>query len=169
MAIALQNAEVQSKIRWQFNNSLDLSTPSESFQYSPRKAFTDGTGANKAQVAASDQRTLTTGTDETLDLKALGCAFGTAAFTKVKAIRIELVTATTGYTLKVKAGASNGLSAWFSDASDELIVQAGGAVQLEAPIDGYVVDATHKTIQITNPAGGSATYNIIVIGEGTVS
>lgn len=162
-------ATVQAKIQAAYANALPLSSPTESFLKTITMNLVNGTGANKAQVLASDQRTLTTGTNETLDLKAMANAFGSAALTKIKAILFEVVTATTGYTLKVTAGASNGLSAFFSDASDELALQAGGGALLWAPVDGYTVDATHKTLKITNPSGGSVVYNIIVIGEGAVS
>lgn len=169
MAVAMTSAEVLTRWRWTMTNAGDLSTPTDALQVTTTRTFTNGTGSGKVQVGIADQRQLTTGTDETLDLKAILSAFGSAALTKIKAVRIELVTATAGYTLKVKAGASNGLSAWFSDASDELVIQAGGAWQLESPVDGYVVDATHKTVKITNPAGGTATYNILILAEGAVS
>ncbi len=162
-------SEVLTRIKWTYTNSLDLSTPAEVMSDTCTQTFTDGTGSGKAQVAWSDQRTITTASDETLDLKAVTTAFGTAAFTKIKALRIEVVTATTGYTLKMTAGASNGLSAFFSDASDEIVIQAGGGLTLEAPVDGYTVDDTHKTLKMSNPAGGSVVYNIFVIGEGAIA
>lgn len=169
MAITFTSGDILTRVRWNLTNTLDLSAPVDALSQSTTRTFTNGTGANKAQIAVSDQRTLTTATNETLDLKAITSAFGSAAFTKVKAIRLELVTAAAGYTLKIKAGASNGLSAFFSDASDEIVLTAGGGLTLEAPVDGYTVDATHKTLLITNPSGGSAVYNIYVIGEGTIS
>ncbi len=134
MATSLASADILTRIRWSFTKTKtgNLSTPTEAMSYQKTHTLTDGTGANKAQVPIVDQRTLTTGASETLDLKAILSAFGTAALTKIKALRIELVTATPGYTLKLKAGASNGFSACFSDPSDELVIQAGGALQLEA-------------------------------------
>lgn len=169
MAVALTSGEVLTRWKWTQTNAGSLSTPTDSLQQTTTRSLTSGTGANKAQIAIADQRSLTTGANETLDLKAMASAFGSAAVTKIKAIRFELVTATAGYTLKVKAGSSNGLSAFFSDASDEVVITAGGALQLEAPVDGYTVDATHKTLLITNPAGGTATYNILILAEGGVS
>lgn len=169
MAVALERAEIQTRMRWTFTNAADLSSITDSLLKNKVTSFADGTGAGKAQIVVSDQRTISDGADETLDLKSLGAAFGSAAFAKLKALRIEVVTVTTGYTLKLKAGASNGLSAIFSDSSDELVLQAGGALTLEAPVDGYVVDATHKTVKVTNPSAGAVTYNLYLIGEGTVS
>lgn len=162
-------AEILTRIKWTFLNTLDLTTPAESMNKTVTRTFTDGTGSGKAQIAWADQRTITTASDETLDLKAITTAFGAAAITKIKALRIELETATTGYTLKVKAGSSNGLSAFFSDPSDELVLTAGGGITLEAPVDGYTVDATHKTLLISNPSGGSVVYNIYIVGEGAIS
>lgn len=153
-----------------FANNLDISTVTEQLSKTYAKETTSGTGQNKANVQWHDTRTLTTGATETLDLQALaGAAFGTVNLSKIKALVINVTTTTTGYTLKLKAGASNGFSACFSDPSDELVITNNGLLALFATGDGYTVDATHKTILLTNPAGGSLTYDIIIVGEGSVS
>jgi hypothetical protein len=166
-------ARLTSKIVATYSNAGDLSFPSESFMLTVAKALTDGTGLLKAQVLASDQRTLSTGTPtEDLDLKAFPCAYGTAAFTKIKAILISVVTTTTGATLTVAPGAANGLEALFGalgDADESILtLQANGSILLVTGDTGYVVDATHKILKMTT-AATTLTYNIVIIGEGTVS
>ena len=162
-------AQVVAKATATYTDARGISTPTVNFNKTVTTAITDGTGRDKAQVLADVQTTLTTLGDVTLDLKALDSAFGSAAFTKIKAILVEVVTDTTGYTLKMKAGAADGFSACFSDPSDELVLQADSVLLLTSPRDGYTVDATHKTLLFTNPSGGSITFNLVVIGEGAIS
>ncbi|MCK9570375.1 hypothetical protein M0R72_15620 [Candidatus Pacearchaeota archaeon] len=155
-----------------FDNVLDLTAPRDSLSKIINKAFTDGTGANKAQVHWTDQRILLTTAGETLDLEALAGAFGVVTFDKIKFLIIEVTTLTTGYRLEVGAADANqwaGANQLLKDVSDILRVEAGGVLLWIAPVDGGVVDGTHSDLKIYNPSGGSVTYNIIAIGEGTVA
>lgn len=136
------------------------------------KSYTDGTGSGKAQLCYHEKRSLLTTTDETLDLTALDGTFGTYAFSEVKAILIEVETASTGYRLEVGAAAENqwaGANQPIKDPSDIIRVGASGRWLHEAAVDGFAVDATHKNLKISNPSGGTVAYRIIVLGEGTVS
>ena len=154
---------------------LDLVDPTIAVAKPYQINYTNGTGANKAQVIWSDTRALDAAggatPNETLDLAALATGIGSATvnISKLKCLILRLSTTTAGYTLKLKAGASNGFAAIFSDPSDELVLQAGGGIQLDAPVDGYTVDGTHKTILITNPSAGAVSYDIIAIGEGSLA
>jgi hypothetical protein len=161
---------IATTINTEFNLGADIGSSKETIVNQKYDlSLTDGTGSGKAQVVWQDKRSILTGASETLDLKSLPRASGRAALTKMKALIIKVTTATTGYTLKLKAGASNGFSAIFSDATDELVVGAGGVLVLTSGVDGYTVGATTKTITITNPAGGTLDYDIIIIGEGAIS
>lgn len=150
-------------------NALDLNNVTDKLAKTVKKSFTNGSGANKAQAVWTDSRSLLTTTSETLDLNALVNAFGTLSLSKVKAIMIYPTTATAGYRLLVSAGASNGWSACFGDASDVLRVDAGSPALLTSFVDGWTVDGTHKTIKIENPSGGTVAYEILILGEGTVA
>jgi hypothetical protein len=133
------------------------------------QSYATGTGANQAQHIWIDERSLATTTSETLDLTALaGGAFGTITAAKVKEIIVELLTTTAGYRLLVGAAASNAFDAPFSgDATAVAYVGAGGHLHLSNPVDGYVVDGTHKSLKIENPSGGTASYRITVICTGS--
>jgi hypothetical protein len=137
------------------------------------KELTNGTGASQANVFSYDEFDITTGATATIDLSALPTMFGTGNLSgaggKLKLLVLELVTATTGYTAKLMAGASNGFSACFSDASDELIFGAGSPLVIASLVDGFTVDSTHKTLKVTNPAGGTASYKLTVVGVGAVA
>jgi hypothetical protein len=142
-------------------------------QAADKKTYANGTAAGQANLVFHTQRTLLTTTDETLDLRALtdteGTVFGTYQFSKVRAILVELVTATTGYRLEVGAASANQFVGPIKDTSDIAVVPASGRWFAESPVDGWTVDATHKDLKISNPSGGSAVYKIKIIGVGTVS
>ena len=135
--------------------------------------LTDGTGAKKAQVNWHTLRTLTGTTSENLDLKALADgAFGVIALTKVKWFILHLITETSGCWLELGAAGGNdwaGASQWLKDATDIVRVCAGGEEKKTSPIDGFVVDATHKILKVNNPSGYTAVYWIGIVGEGTVT
>jgi hypothetical protein len=134
-------------------------------------ALANGTGANKAQVSWHDRRTLATTTSENIDLSgALSGAFGVTTFTKIKALCIKVNTTTAGYRLEVGKAVANAFDALFCDPTDAIKVQAGGVLLLWAPVDGYTVTGdTADILKINNPSGGTISYDIIVIGEGTVA
>ncbi|MDD3920950.1 MAG: hypothetical protein PHO41_07265 [Eubacteriales bacterium] len=160
---------VRAVVSGTFVNVLDLGNVTDGLSKGYSTSFADGTGSGKAQVQFHDQRTLLTTNDETLDLTALVGAFGAAAFTKIKALVISVVTQSNGYRLQIGGAAENAHSAMFADPADVLEIQAGATLMLTAPVNGYTVDATHKNLKIANPSGGSVTYDIIIIGEGAVS
>jgi hypothetical protein len=154
-----------------FDNALDLTTVRDALSQTFSNTFTDGTGANKAQVMWHDQRTLATTTGEDLDLAgSLSCAFGTVTFTKVKVLLVYVTTTTAGYTLQVGGAAANQMINWVVDATDKIVVGAGGMLLLTSPVDGYAVTAaTGDLLKVYNPSGGSVVYDIVVIGEGSVA
>ncbi len=160
----------KAQVSHTYANALDLSTVTDSMGDTITKSITNGTGANKAQVLWHDQRTLATTTGEDLDLAggALTNAFGAVTFTKIKGILLEVETTTTGYRLQI-GGDANSLPL-FGATTDYLEVQAGGVLMLVAPVDGYTVTAdTGDILQVYNPSGGSVTYNITIIGEGSIA
>jgi len=164
-------ASVKLVLKSNFDNALDLTTVRDSLSRSWTNTFTDGTGANKAQVAWHDERTLTSGNADTLDLAgALSCAFGIVTFTKVKLIAIQLITATAGYTIEVGGASENQFINWVTAANDEIIIGAGGMFLITAPgAAGFAVTAdTGDDLYIDNQNAGSIIYDIVVIGEGSV-
>lgn len=166
------SGSVRTIINSSFVNALDLASATDALQQTFNDAFTNGTGADKAQVQWHDQRSLASGATESLDLAgSLTSAFGVVTFTKVKWLIIRVVTETTGYKLGVGGAAANQFINWVADSSDIVYIGAGGMLVLSSPVDGFAVTAgTGDILKIANAAGGDTiTYDIIVIGEGSVA
>jgi len=170
MATELTSANVKVTATSTFSNALDLSTITDTLRLPIVHAFTNGTGADKAEITWHDQRTLAKETADNLDLAGgLSHAFGTATFTKIKALIIQNTSTATGLVLHVGGAASNAVSTLTAATNDVVVVGAGGTLVLTAPTDGYVVTAgSADVLKVYNPHAETAvTYDIVVIGEGT--
>jgi hypothetical protein len=162
------------KVRPTFKNTLSDGTEvSDALigDFLVNSTLSNGTGASKAQVVYHARRSLFTTTSETLDLAgSLVSAFGVVTFTKIKGLFIKVNTATTGYRLEIGGAAANGFITAFGASTDTIIAQASGVLVLWAPIDGYnVTAATGDLLKINNPSGGTVSYDIALIGEGSVA
>jgi hypothetical protein len=148
----------------------DLSTLSETIDGTalPSWVVANGTGANQADLIWHDQRTLSSGANEELDLAgSLVDAFGTTlTFARIKAIVIYAAS-DNGALIQVGGAASNGFINWVADSTDIINVRAGGTFALIAPdATAYAVTAgTGDLLKITNSDGAAAaTYDIYLIG-----
>jgi hypothetical protein len=143
-------------------------------------ALTDGTGANQAQLVWSDSRTATNDGD-VLDLTALADDRGTVSFTAIKAVYVRNTGAVA--LLLNRHSFDNGnvtpANSWASmleydagvceDAAPAIAVPAGGAFAITAPGgSGYPVSSSSRNLAVAAP-GSSTTYDIVLIGEGTVT
>jgi hypothetical protein len=116
-------------------------------------SLSDGTGANQAQVVWSDSRTLA-GSSETLNASSLTDDRGTVAMTALKAVYVKNSSTATLTFTPASAAAFGGT----------FLVRAGGAALAVAS------DATGMAAGNLVVAGGAGqTYDIILIGEGTVT
>lgn len=152
-----------------YTNAQDLNSVLDALKKNIKVTLANGTGANKAQHVFTDKRSLLTTVSEEIDLKTLTNAFGTLAITKIKAILINPITATTGYRLLVGGAAANAFSACFADPSDKVRVDSGSPLLLSSFVDGWTVDATHKLLKIENPSGGTFEYEILIFAEGALA
>jgi hypothetical protein len=127
-------------------------------------ALTDGTGENQAQVVWSDSRTASQFTS-TIDLEALQDDRGTVSMTAIKALYVRNTGA-----VAVNWNGGSWVGGPLSAPSDCLVsIPAGGAMLFVAPTaGGYPVTGSPNTIDVDTPSG-STTYDIILIGEGTVT
>lgn len=158
-------ATVSAAIQATFVKAGDLSNAKDVLTKSIQKEFTSGTGNNQANLEFQDQRTLGDGANESLDLAgSLTDPFGaTLTFVKVKALLIENLSTT--QTLTVGAGGVNSFINWVGDASDTIKIPPGGFHVQCAPLAGFTVTAdTGDLLKVTNSAGASCTYNVIIIG-----
>jgi hypothetical protein len=170
MGKQLTSCSVAVTMAAQFANLLDLSTVNDALRLPVTSAFTDGTGANKAQIVFHDEVTRATGGTDSYDLSGgINHAFGVATFSKVKAILIHNKETVSGRSLQVGGGAAC-LAAGqvFANTSDIINVPAGGILLLTSPVDGFTVtNSTADTLAIANACGSNITYDIVIIGEGT--
>lgn len=158
-------SKVAATVTAVFAKSSALSTTKDVLSKSIQKDFQNGTGSGQADLIHQSQRTLTAGSNEELDLAGvLTDPFeDTLAFATVKAILIENLSTT--QTLTVGGAASNAFVNWVGDATDTIKIPPGGFFVLTAPAAGFAVTAdTGDLLKVTNSAGASCIYNIIIIG-----
>lgn len=110
------------------------------------------------------------GTTETIDLSALPVEYGAASFTKsfngIALILFQSSDATdSGADVTIAPSASNGWQGPWGASGVTLI--AGGAVFNPRPAGVWPVDATHKLLDITAPAGIDVTFEAQFVGTRT--
>ncbi len=153
---------------------LDLVTSDSKIKNTQEIDFTDGAGANKAEEAWSDTRSIAASTTDSLDLSgtALTNAFGVdIAFTKIKAIMIKSAAAN-GSTLTITCPTGDGVEGLFLALGDGMLLRPGGVFIIIAPdATGYPVSGTspiRDQLDIINndsSSPGTASYDIIIVGE----
>jgi len=130
------------------------------------KSLTDGTGANKANKLWHQQRSISAGANDDLDLRSLTDRFTTAlVFSKLKWFFLRLTSPATGVKLVMGNYGANGFTGWFGATTHTEDV--ADHVDKTNQIDGWTVDATHRYLRINNPGGAAVTYDIILVGEGS--
>jgi hypothetical protein len=144
---------------------MDLVTVSAPSELKRTINLTSGVGANAADVVWSDTRTVTTAATDSLDLKgALVMADG-SAFTPAK-VRAIYISAATTNTTNLTIGADANSFLLLADKTDAIVLKPGGVIFVADPsLAGYAVTAaTGDIILVTNAAGASATYSILIVG-----
>lgn len=149
-------------------SALDLGNATLALDVTATHDLASGTGADQADIAFSDRRTLTASATENLDLAGgLTDAFGaTLTFARVKAIMVKASSSNTNDVV-LGGAASNAFVNWVGDATDTVKVKPGGSFLIVAPnATGYVVTAgTGDILKVANSAGStSVVYDIIIIG-----
>jgi len=172
MATSL-TAKATLKLSSTYTNPLDLSTPVDSFLADWSKSFTNGTGTDQANLVWHDTRTLA-GTSEDLDLNAsltstLVPGAVTVKFTNIKILAIRNNSTTTTEILAVGGAAGTQFVNWVANSSDIVNIGPSGMLILISPIDGYAVGAGASDLLKINSAAATFTYDIWLVGIGTVS
>jgi hypothetical protein len=144
----------------------DLGTLTWGPNFSKTVSLAFGTAANQADQVFDDDRTLSAGAAEDIDLSGtLTNAFGeTISLARVKAIYVE--NKSTTETLTIGGAASNALANLFGNVNDVINVKPGGVFFIAAPgATAYPVTAgTGDLLHVVNSGGGSTTYRIVIIG-----
>jgi hypothetical protein len=161
---------IETRINAAFTAVGDLGTPTYNQDQNSRFQWDTGVGANQADVIWSDERSVSTGATDSLDVAGVlsGLLGGTLSMARVKAVRVRNSNAagtpnTTNISLTRPA--TNGVPI-FAAAGDAIPIHPGGEVLIVAPsAGGYVVTAaTADLIDIVNAAGATAVYRIEIIG-----
>lgn len=153
-------------------NALDLSTPSDSLAVNKSRTITSGTGADQSDLLWHDQRTLTNGGTESLDLHGgtLTGGFGAVTFDKLKGIYIANYS--TENSLQIGGAAANAVGL-FDDTTDILVLPPASATNkpskflFEAPAAAGIDVTTNDELKIAHSGDttNSLTYDIAVWGE----
>ena len=157
--------------------AIDLATPEAKVGMKRVIDLAFGAGAGQADLIWWDRRTVAKDTADDLDLAgALVDAFGeTLSFANIKAIVLinrsdEAIGdhEATDAEIQVGGAAAAEFQGPFADASDAIVVPAGGAFAiLSADADGWAVTATtHDILGITNlDADDEAVCDVVLVGE----
>lgn len=129
-----------------------------------------GTSASQCDIVWADTRTVTTGANDDIDLRALSDTIYGSAVTfvlaKLSYLYIYNKTATTLYYLNLDSSVANGCTALFDGgATSKVRIGPSSVFVVSSIVDAFTVDATHKVIRIHNNAAGSITYDIVVAGR----
>lgn len=157
--------------KWNRTTALDLSTVTDSASLTQTKSLASGTSSDQADQVWHDQRTVTSGSNDDLDLTALTqTVFGSTLTTNVAEVVAILVvneSTTTGNYLTVGSGAAtNPIVAPFG-AANTIGVQVGpsSAMLVSSYVDGWAVSGSTKTLRIKNNGASSITYSIAIWGR----
>jgi hypothetical protein len=132
-----------------------------------KEDFADGPDASEAEAVWYDEnRVLTSGASETLDLtamlRALFADVLTITFYAIKTILIVNKSTSAG-TLTVGGAAADEWYACFGSAGDQVKVLPDGTLLLQTRATGWTVDDTHKDLKLA-ASGGDVTFDIAIVG-----
>lgn len=161
---------IDTRLAGSLTSSADMATPTAAFDTSHRKTLTSGVAAGQADFYWSDERTVTTGATDSIDVAGALTSLlgGTVTFARIKGIRLRNsnAAATANTTnLSLTRPASNGVPI-FDAASDAITIGPDGEILLSNPTAaGWAVTAgTGDLISVINSAGASAVYRIEIWG-----
>jgi hypothetical protein len=159
------NAVVKASIEGSARLPRDGRDTVDQIPHSDDYVFGSGTGTGRVDIEFVDDRTLTTGASENLDLSGvLIDAFGqTIAAANIKGIEISANAANTT-NVTFGGAASNAFLGPFGDATDVLILKPGARAVIFDPAGWAVTAGTADILKVTNASGASATYRIKLLG-----
>ncbi len=148
-------------------NPLDLCTPTSKTSITYSDSLTSGIDRDQADTTFSDTRTVTTGSNDDVDLSGgiIGSFNNTPVLQGIKSIYIKNRSAVC--TLVIGAAASNAWEGWTSEMGSTVKIVPGGVIWLYGgpDIDGYaVVPGSADILRVHNSGAESASYDIVVIG-----
>jgi hypothetical protein len=146
----------------------DLGDPVHAPQLKKQLSFGDGTTANNADIVWTDERTVSSASNDDLDLAGvLADAFGdTIAAAEIVGM---VIVADDGNTTTLTIGAgSNPWATMWAASGDGIKVPPGGVFVIMAPDAsglGAVTAGTGDILRVANGSGAAATYKIFIIAR----
>ena len=161
-------ANCEVKMTLSYTKTTDLGTVPYVLNLGRGRTFTNGTGANKADVLFDDQRTLADGADETLDLRD-----GTLTDTLGVALTMDILrylyikNGSTDANLLIGGAAATPIGLFADAASDILSLPPGGEFVFFAPNATGIDLTTNAHLKLAHSGVGTSTltYDIIAVGE----
>ncbi len=154
------------------SSSSDLSSTTRVTNVSRTINFANGTGENQAEIVWSDSRTIAADDGDILDFGAgLADDRGSVEFTAIKAIYIRNTGTVPLSWLSLADPEDWGSGPLQASESEGLQIAAGGVMLLTNPSAvGWIVDNGDEQLQFINHSETTAAaYDIILIGEGTIT
>ena len=159
------SAKVAISIAATLTGTPDLGTSRTELDVGAVADVANGTANGQANVCWFDTRTLTTGANETIDLRALTDAHGAAVvFAEVSDIVIEaLSTNTTNLTFG--DGATEPWAAPWGGVDAALVLTPGARVGFHSVSGWATANDSADKLYVVNGSGASATYRIGILGR----
>lgn len=151
-----------------YRNVLDLGTPTDRFEKRSKLEFSNGTGANAADLLFHDQRTIAASSNEDLDLAGAltnPLTGATMTFVELRGLMI-FASSTNTNNVRLTRPASNGVPLFLA-ASDGIDIHPGGGFCWFCPADGKVTvtAGTGDLLNVANSSSGSSvTYDVVILG-----
>lgn len=152
-----------------FQNTVGISTATDSLSDTTQSVWTNGTGANKAQIIAHGTFGVSTSSSHDIDLsEGLATPYGTAALTSVKYLYLENTSTAVGAQCRI-GNTLNSFSSPFGTAGDKISLDPGGLFLTASPVNGYpVTGGTNDILTVSNVGSTLANITFLVIGEGSL-
>lgn len=163
-------ATIVSQFAWVYEKRDDVSgrMTTDRNAISSIVEFSNGTGANQANVEWAKRGSILSGASEDIDVAGvLEDSFGdVVTLARVKGLCIASLSTSAG-SLIVGNG-PNPFASWLAASNDAILLPAGGVIQLCNPsAEGYVVTAGTGDILRLTASGGDVDYDIGIIGAAT--
>jgi hypothetical protein len=157
------NAQIMLSILAHETSAGDLSRTLRATPASYALSLADGTGANQAQIVWSDSRIAPANDEDSINLLAATDDRGTCSFTSVKAIYVKNTGASeilwTGGEWPTGPNPGNGAA---------IKIRPGGVVFMAAP-DATGWATANSALRIDNATATNGSYEVVLIGEGTIT
>ncbi len=162
------NGNVSDCINVDYKGSNNLG-PAPDFQLScaqqPGDTFSNGTGANQANLLFADKRTLAASASETLNLNSLTDPVGSSInFATVKFIKIRADKANTNNVVVGNAGSTPFLGP-LGGTTPTVTIPPGGVALFTAPPAGWTTASANNLKVANSGAGTGVVYQIMVGGN----